>query len=208
LSLQGPLALTELHLKFKPGVGGRLEVRLPQGASLTRLAVGRHEAEIVELSKANPVRNDRLHRHLEPAHQEPGGPLEVRIPPGDVVLAYFQELTAQQEYRLPLAGLAKLDRLELQATVGGERLSWESCGVKHAGDWCVPGPPDHAELRCADMALLRLKPSGPLRAQALGNLLILVDSSARRAGRYALSGADPGRPDDRHPGCQAPSGLL
>ncbi len=136
--VSGPLAFTELHLTFKnpePRVReGRFSITLPDGAAISRLAMklpdSWQEAEVVERQAARRMYEDFLHRRQDPALMEKkaGNAFRARIfpiPAGGtkgIKISYSQEMTASDSaYRLPLRGLPRMQKLEIQAIVGTEK---------------------------------------------------------------------------------------
>ncbi len=127
--VQGPLAFTELHLYFhnpeKRTREGTFAITLPPGAAVSRFAMETagqmQEAEVVEKAVARRVYDDFLHRRQDPALLEKGAgnQFTAKVFPipamGDkhLVVSFSQEL-AGQEYTLPLRGLPKIERVDVQ----------------------------------------------------------------------------------------------
>src|SRR5262249_35704025 len=126
--IQGPLALTELHLTFENPeprtIEGRFSITLPSGAAVSRFAIPQtdrwQEAEVVERQRAQGIYEDFLHNGHDPAilEQDLGNQFSARVFPipargrKELIFSYSQELTASdQAYRLPLVGLPQLGRL-------------------------------------------------------------------------------------------------
>jgi hypothetical protein len=120
--VEGPLAFTELSLRFRNPEArereGRFRIALPAGAAVSRLAmrIDEHwqEAEVVERNKARAAYEDFLHRKQDPALLEKsvGNELSARVFPiqakadKDLVLSYSQAIAETGGvYRLPLRGL-------------------------------------------------------------------------------------------------------
>jgi hypothetical protein len=135
--IQGPLALTELHLTFQNPEDrtreGRFSITLPPKAAVSRFAMkldsGWQEAEVVERHAAQQAYEDALHRRQDPAllEHEAGNEFSARVFPiaaraqKELKLSYSQELPSQSEpYRLPLAGLPTLGALDVTVITGGE----------------------------------------------------------------------------------------
>jgi tetratricopeptide (TPR) repeat protein len=134
-SLEGPLALTELHLIFRNPeprvIEGRFSITLPTGAAISRFAMklpgGWQEAEVVERRAAQEAYEDFLHRRQDPAllEKKAGNEFSARIFPipasgtKEIKITFSQELAAAAGvYRLPLVGLPKLGELEATLLFG------------------------------------------------------------------------------------------
>ena len=132
--IDGPLAFTELHLRFRnPNprvIEGRFAITLPQEASISRLAMmvdgGWQEAEVVERQAARRAYEDFLHRRQDPAllEKEAGNEFRARIFPipangdKDLIVSYAQPLAGREApYRLPLRGLPEIAELQVTAQV-------------------------------------------------------------------------------------------
>jgi hypothetical protein len=132
--VEGPLAFTELHLYFhnpEPRIReGTFAITLPAGAAVSRFAMENHgqflEAEVVEQQLARRAYEDFLHRKQDPALLEKaeGNQFAARVFPipagGDkhLVISFSQEV-APGHYTLPLRGLARAERVEVQVQVRG-----------------------------------------------------------------------------------------
>ncbi|MFN8609097.1 MAG: VIT domain-containing protein [Vulcanimicrobiota bacterium] len=204
VAVQGPLAFTELHLKFHNPqdrvLEGRFEITLPEGAALSRLAMknekGWQEAEVVELQQARQAYEDFLHRRQDPAllEKQAGNQFQARIFPipsaGDkeIIISYSQE--AIGDYRLPVQGLPKVDELSVEATVWNgkehEKLVYSLHSEPPKGDFVIHRPPVSKGLVNGQDVLLVVKPQvhDEVHSQQ-EKVLILVDTSASRAAGYA-----------------------
>ncbi|KAB2902168.1 MAG: hypothetical protein F9K40_07855, partial [Kofleriaceae bacterium] len=119
--VEGPLALTELHLRFQNPLDrvleGRFAITLPDGAALSRFAMhqdkGWMEAEVVERMAARRAYEDFLHRRQDPAllENEAGNEFSARVFPipargtKDLIVSFSHEVTGT--YTLPLRGLPR-----------------------------------------------------------------------------------------------------
>lgn len=199
VAVQGPLAFTELHLKFHNPqdrvLEGRFEITLPEGAALSRLAMknekGWQEAEVVELQQARQAYEDFLHRKQDPAllEKQAGNQFQARIFPipsaGDkeIILSYSQESTG--DYKLPVSGLPKVDDLSVQATVDGEKLSYSLNSEAPKGDFQIHRPSHKKGLVNGQDVLLVVKPNVTAQINDKPEkVLMLVDTSASRAAGY------------------------
>ena len=203
VAVQGPLAFTELHLKFHNPqdriLEGRFEITLPEGAALSRLAMknekGWQEAEVVELQQARQAYEDFLHRKQDPAllEKQAGNQFQARIFPipsaGDkeIIISYSQESIA--DYRLPVSGLPKVDDLSVQATVWNgkehEKLSYTLHSEPPKGDFVIHRPAGSKGLVNGQDVLLVVKPQVQTKVEAKQEkVLILVDTSASRAAGF------------------------
>ena len=203
--LQGPLALTELELTFRNPrpevIEGRFSITLPGGATISRFAMrlgdGRwQEAEVVPRQKARRAYEDFLHRRQDPALLERDAANRFRarifpIPAGgrkQIKISYSQELVSSETpYRLKLAGLPRVGLLS--ATVwrgaGQKPLRFARRDYQPTRDLVVHGSAAVAGLRHGNLVVARVKPRVTARAQAIGSLLLLIDSSASRALGFA-----------------------
>jgi hypothetical protein len=127
--VQGPLALTELHLYFHNPEHrtreGTFAITLPSGAAVSRFAMENagqwQEAEVVEKAVARRAYDDFLHRKQDPALLEKaaGNQFSARVFPipadadKHLVLSFSQEL-AGRGYTLPLRGLPKVERVDVE----------------------------------------------------------------------------------------------
>jgi hypothetical protein len=133
--VQGPLAFSELHLRFHNPENrvreGRFSITLPDGAAVSRFAmkIGDRwqEAEVVERQAARRIYEDFLHRKQDPAllEKKAGNQFRARIFPipakadKEIKIAYSQALPSLKDpYRLPLRGLPKMEALSIAAFVG------------------------------------------------------------------------------------------
>ena len=199
VAVQGPLAFTELHLKFHNPqdrvLEGRFEITLPEGAALSRLAMknekGWQEAEVVELQQARQAYEDFLHRKQDPAllEKQAGNQFQARIFPipsaGDkeIILSYSQESTG--DYKLPVSGLPKVDDLSVQATVDGEKLSYSLNSEAPKGDFQIHRPSQKKGLVNGQDVLLVVKPNVASQVNDKPEkVLLLIDTSASRAAGY------------------------
>jgi hypothetical protein len=191
--VEGPLALTELHLVFhnpQPRIiEGRFSITLPQGAAISRLAMklpqGWQEAEVVERRAAQEAYEDFLHRRQDPAllEKKAGNEFSARIfpipPSGDkeIKISYSQELASQNGvYRLPLRGLPEVADL-------GVTLIY---GQRDAGGVCLPeGEKATRTGRSVELALKRAKPSRDFVVHTAGGCKEAAAASAAGAGTPA-----------------------
>ncbi len=145
VAVSGPLALTELDLRFRNPqdrrIEGRFSLTLPDGATVSRFAKTVNgqlvEGEVVERATAHRVYDLILHEMRDPALLEQGAgntfsakvfPIE---PHGEVhiVLAYSQllrRIDGLRSYSLPLRGLPEIGNFELRgrfAALPGESTS-------------------------------------------------------------------------------------
>lgn len=196
--VQGPLAFTELHLRFHNPqdrvLEGRFAVTLPEGAALSRLAMksdqGWQEAEVVELQAARVAYEDFLHRRQDPAllEKQAGNEFQARVFPlpagGDkeLILSYSQEVTG--DYRLPVSGLPKVDELSVKAVVGEQKLSYSLHSESPKGDFVIRGHQVPRAMTQGQDALLVVKPQVQASRAESFDLLVLVDTSASRAAGY------------------------
>ena len=203
--LQGPLAFTELEVAFENPedrvLEGTFRVALPRRASIARFAmrIGAdwQEGEVVALKRAREAYEDALHHKQDPAllEQSSGNEFSARVFPipargvKDITVAWVQELPGDAPYVLPLRGLPRLDALELDASVPGQRAPIASLvrrGSPPAEDFVAARPASAEEgLRSGDLAVVRVRPEGSAEADTVGGAIILFDTSASRALGFA-----------------------
>ena len=208
-----PLSHTELHLTFEnphdATLDGQFEILLPSGAEVSRFAlmVGGEwiESEVVEREQARQIYQDHKHTRRDPAllERERGRRFAGRIFPiaprerKQIILSYA--ITHDQvgaSYRVPLAGLPRVDELDVEVVVRehGPRGVAEHVIERHGEH---EAPTQDFELRLVGPGLvgfgvgeLALLGGGPrpargapraARARPAG-LSVLVDSSASMAG--------------------------
>ncbi|GMU57555.1 MAG: hypothetical protein AMXMBFR33_67010 [Candidatus Xenobia bacterium] len=201
--IQGPLAFTELHMTFvnpeNRVLEGRFNVTLPPGAAVSRLAMrlekGWQEAEVVELQAARQAYEDFLHRRQDPAllEKQAGNEFQARIFPipahgqKEIIVSYSQELLGNQPYVLPLAGLPRMDRLNVTAHVGvakPDKLTLGRDNEAPAGDYVVEQGTSPDGLTYGKLALVKVRPEVPPAPIAMTGLMVLFDTSASRAAGY------------------------
>lgn len=134
-AMHGPLALTELEIRFRNPRGrvmeGRFGAVLPEGATISRFAHEVNgelmEGEVVERLRANQVYDQILQRMRDPAllEQDQGNRFSARIFPiaanatVRVVLGYSQLVPArggERVYALPLRGLPRVGRFAFRGS--------------------------------------------------------------------------------------------
>lgn len=204
--VQGPLAFTELHLTFENPeervLEGRFEITLPDQAAISRLAMKIEqqwqEAEVVEKRAAQRAYEDFLHRGQDPAllEKEAGNEFKARIFPipararKEIVISYSHQLeAADQPYRLPLAGLPKMEQLKVEVllsepdgqTLKPRRVTLEKQAFKPQGDFVLPQVSGVDGLVNHELVLVRVAPVVPSEQAESGKMLVLVDTSASRA---------------------------
>jgi hypothetical protein len=209
-----PLAYTELHLTFHNPEPrrreGRFTMRLPEAAAISRFAmrVGGQlmEGEVVEKRRAEQVYEDFLHRKQDPAllTQAAGNEFSARVFPieanedKEIIIAYSEELALRgKPYRVPLAGLARLESLKVEVLLGSssatglessaerpapQKLVLERQGFEPASDLLLRIPKQElTALRSGDLAVLRVVVPGKPENEPIDNLTVLFDTSASRA---------------------------
>lgn len=208
-----PLSHTELHLTFEnphdETLDGQFEILLPSGAEVSRFAlmVGGEwiESEVVEREQARQIYQDHKHTRRDPAllERERGRRFAGRIFPiaprerKQIILSYA--ITHDQpgaSYRVPLAGLPRVDELDVEVVVRehGPRGVAEHVIERHGEH---EAPTQDFELRLdgpallgigvGEQALLRVVPIPARDDQTAASerpegLSVLVDSSASMAG--------------------------
>ena len=200
--IDGPLAFTELHLRFRNPqsrtLEGRFSITLPQDAAISRLAMriddGWQEAEVVEKMAARRAYEDFLHRAQDPAlmEKEAGNQFRARIFPipangeKDIIISYSHELSGAAEYVLPLRGLPEVAELSIAALVATKDRGMERVTVDHKGwvpdrDFRVAPKRAVAGLAHDELVMVRVRPQVNAKAAPIDQMLVLFDTSASRA---------------------------
>jgi len=196
--IEGPLAFTELHLYFHNPEPRRREgtfaLTLPARAAVSRFAMEREgawqEAEVVEKVLARRAYEDFLHRRQDPALLEKaaGNQFTARVfpiePKADkhLVISYSQELAG--EYRLPLQGLAKTERIDIRVEVGSELHELHERNWAPDRDFVATttGP---VAVTSGTLVAGAFTVAGPATADPVQAITLLVDTSASRALGFA-----------------------
>jgi len=199
--IEGPLAFTELHLRFANPEDrvreGTFAITLPSGATVSRFAMAEDghfkEAEVVAKELARRAYDDFVHRGIDPAILEKaaGNEFTARvfpIPAHDtkhLVISYSQELT--DGYVLPLAGLPVVDDVSValdavrpdgtHQTQTLKRARWQP-DRDFVADVVTPAAVATGTLVAA---AFEAEPNAPAAADRPTALTILVDTSASRA---------------------------
>ena len=206
--VQGPLALTQLHLVFQNPdnrtIEGRFAVTLPEGAAVSRFAMKIagtwQDGEVVERLAATQIYESFLHRRVDPAllEHDAGNRFRARVFPilpnerKDLILTYSQELTdAGATYRLPLLGLPQLDSLAVRViTPGQPALTLDRTNYVPEGDLVLRLDPTRgpAGVRNGSLVAARVDvvADGPAATVApAAAWTILLDTSASQAVGFA-----------------------
>ncbi|MFT3775951.1 MAG: VIT domain-containing protein [Minicystis sp.] len=200
--IEDPLAFTELHLTFDNPEDRRLEgtfgITLPEGAALSRFAMKIGEAwqegEVVEKKAAREAYEDFLHRKQDPAllEQAEGNRFSARVFPipargrKEIIVSYSQEITNGKPWSLPLRGLPKLGRLEVEVTLASPAEQVATLGqtnVTPTADYTLDPKlfGRAAGLRHGNLMVARVRPFPDAEPDPLGPTIVLVDTSASRA---------------------------
>ncbi|MBK9031112.1 MAG: hypothetical protein IPL61_07215 [Myxococcales bacterium] len=205
--VEGPLAFTELHLRFTNPLDrtleGRFAITLPDGAALSRFAMrqerGWMEAEVVERMAARRAYEDFLHRRQDPAllENEAGNQFSARVFPipahGDkeLIIAYAHEVHGS--YVLPLRGLPALGSISAEVSVARpdrvgaayDRTTFAERAWTPDRDLTVSLGAAPAAIRAGDLIAVTIDPLATASPAPIAGLTILFDTSASRALGYA-----------------------
>lgn len=205
-AIYGPLAFTELHFTFATDLvkvdDAYLTLNLPSGASVARVAlrVGEdwEEAEVVDRPEPRRTEPDPIDRPIDSDVTEMflPQPLRVHLTPvrgapanTEVVIAYTEVLRGS--YRVLLHELPALEALDVQVLVAAEKKAYvlhrRNEAPRH--DLELPrrrAPGDRIDAaRGGDFAIVRVEPAEAAPSTgALGDAVLLIDSSASRAKTY------------------------
>jgi outer membrane protein OmpA-like peptidoglycan-associated protein len=211
--VQAPLALTELHLVFENPeartLEGNFEIQLPPRSAISRFGMKIdglwQEGEVVERQAARRVFEDFLHRRQDPAllEHDAGERFRARVFPipaharKELIVTYSQELAGTYaDYRLPLAGMPRLDILDVRVLGPHPSDPDQTIELYQTRELMVERPaevllhevggPPALGLRSGDLAVARLTipgdqaPDAPPRA-----VTVLLDTSASQAADFA-----------------------
>jgi tetratricopeptide (TPR) repeat protein len=196
ITLEGPLAHTELHMTFHNPEArqreGRFQITLPPGAAIGRFAmlVGSEwrEARVIERARGQQMFESYLHKRVDPAllEQDHANGFSARvfpIPPGgdkEILIAYDHRISAADPYQLALRGLPKTQRLEIAITSNGASTT-RNLDNQVPDDVVVPiGDGDDA-VAAGELFVARVDRAASAAKEPLDRVVILVDTSASRA---------------------------
>ncbi len=201
--IEDPVAVTELKLVFENPeartIEGRFTFTVPQGASLSRLAMRINgslmEGEVVEKQRARITYEEFLHQRRDPAllEQGAGNEIAVRVFPiaahekKEIVVTYAETLSRKRPFKLRFAGLPTVEKLDVRIYSGGVAVA-----ERHAAETTKPSDlllaPEHwsksddAGIRADGAALVRVRvPDTAATSDPVSSAVVLVDTSASRA---------------------------
>jgi tetratricopeptide (TPR) repeat protein len=211
--IDDPLSSTELHFTFENPhdqvIDGQFEILLPSRAEVSRFALmvaGEWvESEVVERERAREIYQDHKHTRRDPAlfERERGRRFRGRVFPiaprerKQIVLRYaISHDQAGATYRVPLAGLPRVDALDVQVVV--RRPGVEDRVLEHHVEQQAPDAdfevalegPAAVGLAVGDQALVRVVPipaSEGREATRVRGVSVLLDTSASMASRSEAS---------------------
>jgi hypothetical protein len=197
VSIEGPVARTELHFTFhNPDHRqreGRFRIDLPEGAAVGRFAmkIGGvwRESRVVSRDQGRQVYEGFLHQKVDPAllEQDLGNRFSARVFPiaaredKELIIGYDQLVSPEQPYTLALRGLPAIPSLSIAVEHDGERTLTERSGAVPE-DLVVPvAAGDAAVAGDGGVFVARLAPDAASTVAApLDRVLFLVDTSASR----------------------------
>jgi outer membrane protein OmpA-like peptidoglycan-associated protein len=198
---EGPLAFTELHLYFRNDEDrireGTFQITLPAHAAVSRFAMESAgqwlEAEVVPKLVARRAYDDFLHRRQDPALLEKaaGNQFTAKVFPiapkaeKHLVISYSQEL-AGLRYRLPLRGLPKAERVDVELAFTGsdggrtsQRLAERNWQPDR--DFVSTAPATAAAVGAGRLVAAQIELEGERGRDVPRGITLLVDTSASRA---------------------------
>jgi hypothetical protein len=193
--IEGPLALTEMRLRFKnpePRVlEGRFTMILPPDAAVSRFAMKNAEwleAEIVARQRAREVYESYMKQNVDPALLEKGdgNSFSARVFPieasgsKELIITYSQRVSAGAPYRVRLGGLPVVGTLRWDVRGGAAAAAGEQRGAA-PGDIIVPVARGEAVVTAGDAFVARVVVPGETRPEPFERVTVLVDTSASRA---------------------------
>ncbi len=195
----GPLASTELHLRFVSDVArvieGRFRVALPPRSFASRLAMkidGRfREADVVETAVARSTYEETMHVRRDPllVEQREDNELTARVFPipalgeKEIIVGWVSEIGASSRITIPLRGLPQLDALDVRVTSGERELfARKAESAIPTEDVRIAAPAASAGLRAGESVVMRVRLGGGAAPEPIGRgMLMLVDTSASTA---------------------------
>ena len=205
--VEGPLAFTELHLRFQNPqdrvLEGRFAITLPDGAALSRFAMrqdqGWMEAEVVERMAARRAYEDFLHRRQDPAllENEAGNEFSARVFPipargtKELIVSFSHEV--QGTYTLPLRGLPQVGEVAASVRIARpDRVSpkYDEMTLAQAAwqpdrDFTVSLGGAPRAIRAGELVAATIDPLAEAAPAAIGGVTFLFDTSASRAPGFA-----------------------
>ncbi|HEY6039698.1 MAG TPA: VIT domain-containing protein, partial [Kofleriaceae bacterium] len=196
ITLEGPLAHTELHLTFHNPEGrqreGRFQITLPPGAAVGRFAMRVNgewrEARVVERMRGQQMFESYLHERVDPAllEQDHANGFSARVFPipasgdKDIIIAYDHRISAAEPYQLTLRGLPKTQHLAIAITSNGATTT-RDLADQVPDDVVVPIGQGDAAVAAGDLFVARVDRAAGAVLEPLDRVMILVDTSASRA---------------------------
>src|SRR6185312_7157373 len=184
ITLEGPLAHTELHMTFHNTEArqreGRFQIALPPGAAIGRFAMlvnGEwREARVIERARGQQVFESYLHKRVDPAL------LEQDHANGDkeIIIAYDHRISAVDPYQLQLRGLPKTKRLAIAVTSNGTSTT-RNLDNEVPDDVVVPIDAGNDAVAAGELFVARVDRAASAEQEPLDRVVILVDTSASRA---------------------------
>lgn len=201
-TIKGPLVETELTLTFENPewrrLEGRFRIALPPRAFTSRLAMkidGKWtEADVAELAAAREVYEDVLHRRRDPllVEQREDNELSARVFPieprqrKEIIVAWVAELSAERPIVVPLLGVPKIGKLDVAVAFGAsEPYVWRAENVTPHEDVRYAPANVARAARAGETLVARVTIPGETREQSVGDLVVLLDTSASRAADLA-----------------------
>ncbi|HEY8078119.1 MAG TPA: VIT domain-containing protein, partial [Labilithrix sp.] len=197
--VNGPLASTELHLRFVSDVArvteGRFRITLPPRSFANRLAMKIEdkwrEADVVETAVARATFEETMHVRRDPllVEQRDDNELTARVFPipafgeKEIIVGWVSEIGASSPITIPLRGLDTLGDLDIRVTSGATELYARSAmHFVPPEDVRVAAPEGAAALRSGENVALRVRVPGSAAPEPIGRgILVLVDTSASTA---------------------------
>ena len=196
ITLEGPLAHTELHMTFHNTEArqreGRFQITLPPGAAIGRFAMlvnGEwREARVIERARGQQVFESYLHKRVDPAllEQDHANGFSARVFPipanGDkeIIIAYDHRISAVDPYQLQLRGLPKTKRLAIAVTSNGTSTT-RNLDNEVPDDVVVPIDAGNDAVAAGELFVARVDRAASAEQEPLDRVVILVDTSASRA---------------------------
>lgn len=196
ITIEGPLAHTELHLTFHNTEArqreGRFQITLPPEAAIGRFAMlvdgTWREARVVDRSRGQQMFESYLHKRVDPAllEQDHGNGFSARVFPipasGDkeIIIAYDHRISEVEPYQLALRGLPKTQRLAIHIANNGSATS-RTLDNEVPDDVIVRTEPGNEAVAAGDLFVARVDRAASAAKAPLDRAVILVDTSASRA---------------------------
>jgi hypothetical protein len=196
VTIEGPLAHTELHMTFHNTESrqreGRFQITLPPEAAIGRFAMlvdgAWREARVVARGRGQQMFESYLKKRVDPAllEQDHGNGFSARVFPipangnKEIIIAYDHRISEVEPYQLALRGLPKTKRLTINIAKDGNATT-RNLDNEVPDDVIVPTERGDQAVVAGDAFVARVDLAASAAKVPLDHVIILVDTSASRA---------------------------